>query len=79
MNRAERRIMILVGISAVGQGTRMVVESIKADSVYVPGIGFDLFFDWLPLAILGGVAMVLGIRSYYAERVAAQRAGSVTA
>lgn len=42
----------------IGIGLRMVIESIRADSIYEFKICFDTFFDWSALLILGIILLI---------------------
>jgi hypothetical protein len=67
----ERMKMVVIlasGCWMFGEGSRMIVESIKGDSVYVPSLnGVDIWFDWLPLVVLGSVLFYWGLKSFHME------------
>jgi hypothetical protein len=71
MNRKLRLFVVIAGgCWMLGEGLRMVVMGLFFQSWhYVPNM-FDVFFDWVPLTILGMVFFYEGIRSFYVDRVA---------
>jgi membrane-bound ClpP family serine protease len=58
-------VFLLSGAIMIGHGTRMIYQGIFAqDSVYQPNF-FDLFFDWLTLAILGCFVLWFAVSQFY--------------
>lgn len=58
-------IFVLSGSIMIGHGLRMLYQGIFAKgSVYAPNT-FDLFFDWLSLAILGSIILYWGFSAFY--------------
>ena len=57
----------------IGHGLRMIYQgTFNPGSAYVPNL-FDLYFDWLTLAVLGGVLFWLGISTFYRNLATNQR------
>ena len=52
----------------LGEGARMVVMAIFHQNWFYQPNAFDLFFDWVPLTILGSVFFYEGIRSFYIDK-----------
>lgn len=60
-------LLTAMGCSALGQGTRMIIEYVQGDSWYRPN-SLDLVIDWLPLACLGGAVLALGLLEFKRAR-----------
>ena len=59
--------MFAAGCWMVGEGLRMVSMAIFYHDqgwYYFPGT-FDLFFDWLPLVVLGGMLLHVTVAQFY--------------
>lgn len=51
-----------------GEGARMVIMGLLyRDQYYQPNL-FDVFFDWVPLLLLGSVFLLMSIRDFYRAR-----------
>lgn len=55
-----------------GEGARMVVMALFHQSWYYQANTFDLFFDWVPLTILGSILFYEGVKSFYFDQKAEQ-------
>ncbi|MGD0817441.1 MAG: hypothetical protein ABR986_03470 [Methanomassiliicoccales archaeon] len=65
-------VIIAGGCWMLGEGARMVVMSLFFQGWhYSPNI-FDMFFDWVPLTILGSIFFYEGIKSFYDSKVEEQ-------
>lgn len=63
--RLSTYLVIAAGCWMVGEGLRMVVMGLfHKDQWYNPGL-FDIFFDWLPMVIIGTAFLVQGLRDFY--------------
>jgi hypothetical protein len=71
-------LLIAAGCWMVGEGLRMVVMGLfYKDHYYSPGL-FDIFFDWLPMVVIGAFLLLAGIREFYVRRVEASAAEART-
>lgn len=58
-------LTIAAGCWMLGEGARMVVMGLfYKDHWYNPNL-FDIFFDWLPMVVIGLVFLSFGIREFY--------------
>ena len=71
-NNAKIFVFVLSGTIMIGHGLRMIYQgTFNPGSAYVPNL-FDLYFDWLTLAVLGGILFWLGISTFYRNLVTNQ-------
>lgn len=62
-------LVIAAGCWMLGEGSRMLVMGLfHDDQWYNPNL-FDIFFDWLPMVLLGGAFLFIGIREFYLHRL----------
>jgi hypothetical protein len=73
MGKKLRLFLIIAGgCWMLGEGARMVVMSLFYQNWhYVPNM-FDMFFDWVPLTILGIIFFVDGVITFYRDQIAAR-------
>jgi len=58
-------LFVLSGSIMIGHGLRMIYQGVFCKgSSYIPGT-FDIFFDWLTLAVLGFIILVYGLNIFY--------------
>ena len=62
-------VIIAGGCWMLGEGARMVVMSLFYQNWHYSPNSFDMFFDWVPLTILGMIFFYEGIRTFYVGRV----------
>lgn len=53
----------------LGEGARMIIMSIFYQGWRYSPNTFDMFFDWVPLVILGSIFFFEGIKSFHSEKV----------
>ena len=71
--RTKNALIIAAGCWMLGEGSRMICMGIWGEGwVYRPGV-FDMFFDWLPLVVLGSVFIGWGFWEFYELMVAREK------
>jgi hypothetical protein len=65
-------VIIAGGCWMLGEGARMVVMALFYQDWYYSPNTFDMFFDWVPLTILGSIFFYEGIKSFYSDKVEEQ-------
>jgi hypothetical protein len=56
----------------LGEGARMIFMALFHQNWFYQPNTFDLFFDWVPLTILGSLIFYEGVKSFYVESKAEQ-------
>jgi hypothetical protein len=70
MNKKLRLFVIIAsGCWMLGEGARMVVMALFFQDWHYSPNTFDMFFDWMPLVILGSIFFYEGIKSFYDNKV----------
>ena len=62
-------VIIAGGCWMLGEGARMVVLALFYQGWHYEPNMFDMFFDWVPLTILGSIFFYQGIRTFYVDKV----------
>jgi hypothetical protein len=58
-------VYVISGSIMIGHGLRMIYQGVFfKGSSYFPNT-FDIFFDWLTLAVLGSIIFYFGIKKFY--------------
>jgi hypothetical protein len=70
--RMKLFVIIAGGCWMLGEGARMVIMALFHQGWYYQPNTFDLFFDWVPLTILGSLIFYEGVRSFYVDLKAEQ-------
>jgi hypothetical protein len=71
--RMKLFVIIAGGCWMLGEGARMVIMALFHQGWYYQPNTFDLFFDWIPLTILGSLIFYEGVRSFYLDQKSGQR------
>lgn len=57
----------------LGEGARMVMMALFQQGWYYRPNTFDLFFDWVPLTVLGSLIFYQGVKSFYVDQISGEK------
>lgn len=66
-------VIIAAGCWMFGEGARMVIMALSYQGWHYAPNMFDMFFDWVPLVILGSIFLLEGIKSFYVDKIEENR------